>query len=383
MTYRVDQQDSQHLVNRRLLYTTCDEDSRSELKGLRIDGTDDVLCVTGSGCRVLSLLSQGPHKVVAVDGNPLQNHLLELKAAAINECTRTEFLSFIGHSSSLSGWRLDTYRRCREHLSEKAVRFWDMNEDVVESGILYSGAHEQFYANWIGRPIRVLRRRKLKQLFGFTDLDAQKRFFEETWLTERWRKAVRLAARPRLIRGLLRDPSYYKRVEHGDRLEAFINEGLKRTFSNHLARDNDVFALLVLGRYLSEQAVPVYMRPEYYDSVREHIDRLEIVTGDLKDAFPESAEGTFSKFSLSDIAGWMSEADFLEVLRQAAQHSREGSRIVYRDLFSLSRLSSVEAASGRTYMAEESELLTVTDAALVFRLHVLADGAADGKEPTR
>jgi betaine lipid synthase len=44
---------------------------------------DVVLSLTSGGCNLLDMLLDGPRKVVGVDLNPCQNHLVELKKAAI------------------------------------------------------------------------------------------------------------------------------------------------------------------------------------------------------------------------------------------------------------------------------------------------------------
>ena len=57
-----------------------------------INKGDTVLTLTSGGCNALNLLAHGAGKVVAVDCNPAQSSLLELKAAAIRcapACTRS------------------------------------------------------------------------------------------------------------------------------------------------------------------------------------------------------------------------------------------------------------------------------------------------------
>ena len=79
-----------------ILYSTCDEDSYSELKALDINESDDVLCVTGSACRTLSLMTKNPKSITSIDYAAGQNHLLELKLAAIRELDYDTLLFFLG-----------------------------------------------------------------------------------------------------------------------------------------------------------------------------------------------------------------------------------------------------------------------------------------------
>src|ERR1039457_1199967 len=66
----------------RINYSSCNEDSHSELEALRLAPDKRVLCVTAGGGRVLNLLYDRPREIMAVDVNPTQNHLLELKIEA-------------------------------------------------------------------------------------------------------------------------------------------------------------------------------------------------------------------------------------------------------------------------------------------------------------
>jgi len=55
---------------------------------LKICAEDTVLTLTSGGCNALNLLLHGAGRVVAVDCNPAQSALLELKATAIRRAAR-------------------------------------------------------------------------------------------------------------------------------------------------------------------------------------------------------------------------------------------------------------------------------------------------------
>ena len=67
-----------------LVYNQCWEDPRVDHEALRLTRDDRVLAITSAGCNVLDYALSGA-QVVAVDANPRQNHLLELKLSAIRE----------------------------------------------------------------------------------------------------------------------------------------------------------------------------------------------------------------------------------------------------------------------------------------------------------
>ena len=67
----------------RLLYNACWEDPRLDRALFQIQPDSRVLVITSAGCNALDYLLDDPAEVVAVDVNPRQNALLELKLALI------------------------------------------------------------------------------------------------------------------------------------------------------------------------------------------------------------------------------------------------------------------------------------------------------------
>jgi S-adenosylmethionine-diacylglycerol 3-amino-3-carboxypropyl transferase len=123
-----------------IIYSSSNEDSESEKKALCLTDNDVLLCITGSGARPLDLLIENPEKIVSVDFNETQNHLLELKMAAYKVFTYSEFCHFIGLKDSSN--RVLDYKILSGFLSSKAKTYWDDNLDLIEKGILYIGKWE-------------------------------------------------------------------------------------------------------------------------------------------------------------------------------------------------------------------------------------------------
>jgi S-adenosylmethionine-diacylglycerol 3-amino-3-carboxypropyl transferase len=65
-----------------LIYNTCWEDPALDREALQLTGDDRLLVITSAGCNALDYLLAGCGEVNAVDVNPIQNALLELKVAA-------------------------------------------------------------------------------------------------------------------------------------------------------------------------------------------------------------------------------------------------------------------------------------------------------------
>ena len=68
---------------RNLIYNTCWEDPALDRQALELTADDRLMVITSAGCNALDYLLAGCGEVNAVDVNPIQNALLELKTAAL------------------------------------------------------------------------------------------------------------------------------------------------------------------------------------------------------------------------------------------------------------------------------------------------------------
>src|SRR3954469_17869552 len=80
-----------------LVYNTCWEDPRLDRVGLKIERTDNILVITSAGCNALDYALCEPNHVFAVDMNPRQNALLDLKIAAIKTLDFEDFFRLFGY----------------------------------------------------------------------------------------------------------------------------------------------------------------------------------------------------------------------------------------------------------------------------------------------
>lgn len=344
-----------------ILYTASDEDSWSELDALAIGSTDRVLSVTGSGCRSLNLLLAQPEAVVSVDANPLQNYLLELKVAAMRELRHGAFLRFMGVREDPD--RLATYARIRGHLSEGAAEFWDMNHRALDAGVLFTGAHEAYYRR-IMPMLFAPRRGLVRELFEFTDIAEQRRFYHERWNTLWWRMNIRYGTQSSFYRMVLPDPSYIAHVELDQPVGAYMLNRFEHTLTTALARDNHFLAVVFLGRYHNEQAMPAFLVEEHYEAIRSQLDKLQIVTAPIDAYLAGTPDGSFDAYSLSDISGWTELDQFQQILGDVVRTGRPGARFVYRNFLTKrsipeSLLGSVEPLTDVTERLDQKDLAWV------------------------
>ena len=76
-----------------LVYNTCWEDPRLDRVALDLSADDNILVITSAGCNALDYALTEPNHVYAVDMNPRQNALLELKIAGIKNLQFEDFFA--------------------------------------------------------------------------------------------------------------------------------------------------------------------------------------------------------------------------------------------------------------------------------------------------
>ena len=80
-----------------LVYNTCWEDPRLDRVALELGPSETVLVITSAGCNALDYALCGPQHVYAVDMNPRQNALLDLKIAGIKTLPFEDFFRLFGY----------------------------------------------------------------------------------------------------------------------------------------------------------------------------------------------------------------------------------------------------------------------------------------------
>ena len=122
--YYNDQLKKHTQFNNDYLYAFTWEDPRVDQRLLKIGDEDVILCLTSAGDNLLEYLaSANPKRIHAVDLNPNQNHLLELKIAAFQTLPHAEFWKIFGEGR-YPEFRDTLINKLSPHLSSQAFQFW-------------------------------------------------------------------------------------------------------------------------------------------------------------------------------------------------------------------------------------------------------------------
>ncbi len=315
----------------RISYSSCNEDSRSELKALRLGAGKRVFCITAGGGRVLNLLYDRPQEIVAVDVNPTQNYLLELKIAAMRALNHERYLAFLGVRPARD--RLKVYQNLRPDLSSAAGAFFDAHPQVVRRGALFQGSLERFLVH-VARVTHVVRPIWINRLFKFDDI-AKQRHFLEGWNTRAWRFVGETLCRRSFLEMFSRDPGFWRFVPPEVPLHKRIFDLMHRYLCNHLARDSHLLQLVFFARYVYEPAMPIYLLPGSFERIREALKttQITIVTAPAAAALADLADGSFDGYSIADVSSYLSEADFGTLMDEIMRTARADARLCSRGIF--------------------------------------------------
>lgn len=306
-------------------YSSCNEDWRTERRALQVGPEHRVLCVTGSGDRPLHLLLDSPRAIVAIDANPWQTRLLELKSAALRTLRFDDYTAFLGLDHAHTD-RLKTLERLplrpptRRALGEKLRG--------LRAGVLYAGRWERHYRR-VRHVARALRGALIDELFAFRDLDAQRAFVEKRWDTWFWRRVFDLMTSPLFSRVALRDPAFYAHIDGGFEPGRYVFDGMRRVLLRYLARENFMLSLIFRGE-LSPYDLPPYLREDDARVIKERLDVVEPVTANLLDYLASVPPRSFDRFSLSDVPSYLPQAEFERLLELLARGARPGARFCIR-----------------------------------------------------
>jgi S-adenosylmethionine-diacylglycerol 3-amino-3-carboxypropyl transferase len=329
----------QMLFHRSLLYNTCWEDPAVDRQALRLGPSDTVLVITSAGCNALDYALESPRAVWAVDFNPRQTALLELKTTAIRHLDYETFFDVFGRGRS-RGFRQLYRRALRPHLSPAARRFWDRRCRWFEG----HGWRNNFYWRGLaGLFARLIRdycgcrpglRRALLDLLDAPDLASQRRIYARRVEPALWSPAMEWFLRRSLTMCLLGIPSAQRQEigDHRDALPLYIRDVLRHIFRDIPARTNYFWGVYIRGHY-TETCCPRYLQRPSFDRLRRGlVDRIHPRTGSVTD-FLRSAPEPISRFVLLDHMDWLSgnqpEA-LAEEWEQILDRAAPGARVIFR-----------------------------------------------------
>lgn len=319
----------------RLMFTQSWEDPACDLAALAPIAGGTLVAITSGGDNALGFLIANPARIVTVDLNPAQTYLLELKMACFRKLTHPEMLEFLGVRPPVRARTL--YQAVRDDLGATAQGYWDEHQDWFDQGLLIRGGFERYFAMLRGALRFIVGSRRMERLFTLRP-EQQPAFYEQEWNTWRWRAFVRVGC-SRYVLGNRLDPSWFEHAEGVDSFGAHFSRLATHVIAELPARTNYFLAQIFLGRYVDEQQVPEYLRPEHFQTIRARLDRIEVVTADVADALAALPAASVDAFALSNVFEYSPPAIFDRARHEVLRSARPGARVALRNLLAPRRLA--------------------------------------------
>ena len=321
-----------------LVYNTCWEDPRLDRVALEFTSDDNVLVITSAGCNALDYALTEPNHVYAVDMNPRQNALLDLKKAAIQNLEFDDFFKLFGEGH-LPGAPKIYREKIRDSLAPWAQTFWDAKIKW------FSNKSKTFYFRGTsGTFARILKvytdkmlgvRPHLDDLMNAQSVEEQREIYEKHLREKFWTGIMKFAMNRDTTLSMLGVPKAQRRqieTQYEGGIVKFVQDCMENVFAKLPMRDNYFWQVYMNGKY-SRECCPEYLREENFLKLKNGLtDRISTHTDSVQ-GFLEKHDGQISKFILLDHMDWLSDHFFpmLESEWQAiVDKAAPNSRIIWR-----------------------------------------------------
>ncbi|OUW77921.1 MAG: S-adenosylmethionine--diacylglycerol 3-amino-3-carboxypropyl transferase [Saprospirales bacterium TMED214] len=326
------------LVHRKnLVYNTCWEDPRLDHEALQLTPDDNVLVITSAGCNALDYAIQSPSHVYAVDMNPLQNALLELKLACIRSLSFDDFFQIFGRGYH-SEWRRIYQDAIRPQLSDRDRDVWDRRTGFFDG----NGRRKSFYFRgtsglfawmingYLNRPPGL--REAVKEILQADSVERQQEIYDDRNVSALlWRKPIRWAMRRDTTLAMLGVPrSQRNQIDrcYPGGIGRFIQDRIEAVFREIPLKDNYFWRVYLTGEYTPE-CCPEYLKQDNFQKLKVGlVDRVTSHT-DTVAGFLSKHQGRISKFVLLDHMDWLYDrhpdllaAEWQSIINRATPRSK-------------------------------------------------------------
>ncbi len=346
-------------------YAQVWEDADILIEALDIQAGDTCLSIASAGDNALAMLCRDPARLIALDLNPAQLACLALRVSAYRCLDHQGLLELMG--SRQSSRRRQLYENCRKDLSSEAKQFWDGHLAQIDQGIGSAGKFERYFALFRQRVLSLVHNRKrIDQLLMGGGLAQRERFYNEVWNNWRWRAIFKIFFSRFVMGRMGRDPSFFQYVEGS--VAEHILKHTRYALTQLNPADNPYLQWILTGTHVS--ALPMALRQENFELIRERIDRVEWHLLSVEDYLDQHQGQRIQRYNLSDIFEYMSEENYHYLLRRMISASTPGARLAYWNMLAPRRRPD-NMADQLEALTELSERLYAQDKAFFYMAFVV------------
>jgi S-adenosylmethionine-diacylglycerol 3-amino-3-carboxypropyl transferase len=338
--HRFNQKVFNTLYNRSLLYNTCWEDPELDREAMALTSDDSVVVITSAGCNALDYAIDGPARVDAVDANPLQTALIELKLAGIHTLDFDDFFKIFGYG--VHDNFEDLYRsKLRPQLSPASRRCWDIRRSWFNGRGWRSSLYFQGLSGLVARAMRTFINanpklsRGIRLLLETDNLEDQRHVYDTKVAPHLWTRTLNWGLRRQFTMMLLGVP-YPQRQEvqasHSDGVAGFVRSCLDYVCRVLPINTNYFWTVYLRGSYTPE-CCPRYLEEEHFLALKGGLaNNVHAHTTTVTD-FLKGHDLGISRFVLLDHMDWMGyyfPQALAEEWEQILERSTDQARVLFR-----------------------------------------------------
>ncbi|MFO1351777.1 MAG: BtaA family protein [Gammaproteobacteria bacterium] len=297
-----------------------------------------MVVLTSAGCNTLDYLLDAPAEIHAVDVNPRQNALLQLKLALIEHGEYDDLFTMFGCGSHRAFRRV--YAAARRHLPGYAQAFWDDKiryfDDASKRRSFYYYGTSGAVAWIVSRYLITMKKPLARLLFELLDahtLDDQKALYQRIE-PQLWTRLVAWLIKQPLTLSMLGVPRpqiHLIDAQYPGGVVGYVADKLKHVFTEVLIRDNYFWRAYLTGSY-TDTCCPNYLKPESFALLRARANRVRAYNCTVSE-FLERNPGEYSHFILLDHQDWLAwhkPTALQEEWRLILANSRPGGKVLMR-----------------------------------------------------
>ncbi|KAG9743367.1 hypothetical protein KCU71_g4284, partial [Aureobasidium melanogenum] len=313
------------------IYAFTWEDARVDARLLKITSEDVILAITSAGDNILAYALEQPKRIHAVDLNPNQNHLLELKVAAFTALGYTDVWKLFGQGKH-DDFRSLLLNHLSPHLSSQAFDYWLHKGDATfgtnSRGLYYTGGsrHALQLVQWLGRLLGIrgdlenmckaatlneqreiwskrVRRVLLSQFLNYTVIGTEKFLWKALGVPANQRAMIDNDYLRQTERA---DAKKVTGVKSGQAIWEYAVNTLDPVVNNTLVSEENPYYLICMQGQYTQRCHPDYLAPRAHVKLSKPnaFDGLRIHTDELCEVMARMAPETLTIAVLMDSMDW-------------------------------------------------------------------------------
>lgn len=347
-------------------YAQVWEDADILIEALDIKEQDNILSIASAGENAISMLIKNPKRVYAIDLNNNQIMCTQFKITCYKYLDYKECMQILGIFECKD--RIELYKKIEQYLPDNVKKYFNNNIEYIKKGIINVGKFE-YYFNIFGKKVLPLvhSKKTRRELLVKKTKEERIEFYNKKWNNLRWQAVFRIFFSKTVMGKIGRDKAFFRYVNVN--VAEHILERTKYAITQLDTSQNSYLHYIINGKY--ENVLPVAYRKENFQTIKNNIDRIEVLEETIETFIEREDIGNISKYNLSDIFEYMSEEQMCKIVRKILTKSEKGAKIAYWNMLSDKRAS--KYIKELSYKEKESEELLKKDKAFFYNKFILEE----------